>query len=149
MLAFARCGVESLPESRLRLLWVLDAGLPIPLVNPWLFTPEGELLGRADLLDPEAGVVGEYDGAHHAGAGRRSDDHRRRERLQHNGLLVAQCTSVDLGARRPAAVARLRSMWVAGQERDRSRDHWVVGEAPSWASSGGWDGGLQRGDRRG
>lgn len=54
-------------ETRLRLRWQLDAGMPRPLVNQPVWSLSGRLLGIADLLDPVAGVVGEFDGADHRG----------------------------------------------------------------------------------
>jgi hypothetical protein len=45
-------------ETRLRLIWVVDAGLPMPLVNQPVFDLDGALLGIADLLDPVAGLGG-------------------------------------------------------------------------------------------
>src|SRR3954447_802486 len=53
-------------ETRMRLVWVLDAGLPVPAVNQPVYDLDGRLLGVADLLDVAAGVVGEYDGEDHA-----------------------------------------------------------------------------------
>jgi hypothetical protein len=56
-----RSGVElcdgraaSCPESRLRVLWVVEAGLPPPLVNVPVFTLSGLLIGIPDLIDAEA-----------------------------------------------------------------------------------------------
>ena len=51
---------ESAPESRLRYVWVVEAGLPIPLVNPTVVTLDGMFVGRTDLLDPEAVLLGGY-----------------------------------------------------------------------------------------
>jgi hypothetical protein len=50
-------------ETRMRLIWLLDTHLPRPRVNQPVWDRRGRLLGVADLFDPEAGVVGEYDGA--------------------------------------------------------------------------------------
>ncbi len=61
-------------ETRMRLIWILDAGLPRPVCNRALFSLTGELLGVPDLLDVEAGVVGEYDGADHLADNRRYRD---------------------------------------------------------------------------
>jgi len=55
--ALAAAGVRSPPETRMRLAWVLGAGLPTPLVNRAVFDLTGNLLGYPDLLDPEAGTV--------------------------------------------------------------------------------------------
>lgn len=132
----ARSGSASVQETRLRMMWVLEAGLPHPLLNQWLYARDGgRLLGCADLFDAQAGLVGEYDGGHHAAAGRRARDHRRREDLERAGLVVVQHTSVDLAEGRPLAVARLRRAHAVGRARDRSADGWVVGDAPSWATS--------------
>ncbi len=55
-------------ETRLRMLWVLEAGLPRPEPNQAVRDRRGHLLGEVDLLDVETGLVAEYDGAHHASA---------------------------------------------------------------------------------
>lgn len=75
VLALSRPAVKSPQETRLRLVWTLDAGLPEPVVNARVLHREGELLCEADLLEAGSGLVGEYDGAHHATAGQRSVDH--------------------------------------------------------------------------
>ncbi len=49
----------------MRMIWVVDAGLPRPLCNMPIFDRHGRHIGTPDLLDPVAGVVGEYDGALH------------------------------------------------------------------------------------
>ena len=41
------------------------AGLTRPLVNRPIFDPTGSFLGTADLFDPEAGLVAEFDGQDH------------------------------------------------------------------------------------
>jgi len=61
-------------ESRMRLVWILDARLPAPLCNRAVYGREGQLLGVPDLFDPVAGVVGEYDGAAHRGRERHRHD---------------------------------------------------------------------------
>jgi hypothetical protein len=73
-------------ESLLRLLWVVDAGLPRPLCNQDLWTQDGAFLGRPDLFDPAVGLVGEYDGADHLVQDRRSRDREREEQFRDNGL---------------------------------------------------------------
>ena len=73
-------------ETRMRLIWILDAGLPRPVCNRALFSLTGELLGVPDLLDVEAGVVGEYDGADHLADQRRYRDLGREGRFRNHGL---------------------------------------------------------------
>lgn len=118
--------VESPRESLLRILW-LGTGLGRPITNPVLRTVEGEFLARVDMLDPDFGIVGEYDGAVHADADRRSDDARRQELLQRAGLRVIRATSTDLGtgAARASWQGRLRRIYTEAR-RDRRRANWVI-----------------------
>jgi hypothetical protein len=83
-------------ETRMRLIWVLDASLPRPLVNRPVFDPAGRLLGVADLLDLEAGVVGEFDGADHREARRHSADLAREDRFRRHGLEFFLISGPDL-----------------------------------------------------
>ena len=83
-------------ETRMRLIWVLDAGLPGPLVNQPVFDLQGKLLGIADLLDPIAGVVGEYDGAAHRGARRHRRDVMREDLMRRAGLEYFKVVGLDL-----------------------------------------------------
>lgn len=83
-------------ETLMRLIWVLDAKLDPPLVNQSVFDRQGRLLGVADLLDPVAGVVGEYDGAAHRGARRHRRDVMREDRFRRAGLEYFKVVSLDL-----------------------------------------------------
>jgi hypothetical protein len=49
----------------MRLIWTLDAQLPPPLCNWPLADLARNYLGRPDLLCPELGIYGEFDGADH------------------------------------------------------------------------------------
>ncbi len=89
-------------ETELRLVWVLDARLPPPLVNCEVRDLDGRLLGIADLLDVEAGLVVEYDGADHRTAGRQAADLRREDGLRRVGLEVVRVSGPD----DPALVVR-------------------------------------------
>jgi hypothetical protein len=80
-----RAGVDSAPESRLRMLVVL-AGLPEPEVNLIVRTSEGEWHRRFDLCFPELKVIIEYDGKQHLRDPERwSKDILRREMLERQG----------------------------------------------------------------
>lgn len=85
-LRLAAEGAESPPEVELRLIWELGARRSRPLCNVDLFAPDGRFLARPDLFDPVAGVVGEYDGAHHLSAAARSRDLNREADLRDHGL---------------------------------------------------------------
>jgi hypothetical protein len=77
-------------------------------VNQPVFDLRGQLLGVADILDPLAGVVGEYDGGDHRSAARHSADVDRESRLRDVGLEVFRVTGADL-RRREHVVARLHA----------------------------------------
>jgi hypothetical protein len=83
-------------ESRMRLIWVIDAGLPPPMVNQPVFDLRWNLLGIADLFDPVAGLVGEYDGAAHRSAGRHRRDVVREDRFRRVGLEYVKAVGADL-----------------------------------------------------
>jgi hypothetical protein len=83
-------------ESRLRLVWMIDAELPRPLTNQPVFDLRGRLIGIADLFDPVAGVVGEYDGAAHRRLRRHSLDVRREHEFRRAGLEFFKVVSLDM-----------------------------------------------------
>ncbi len=106
-LSSASEGSRSPAETRLRLVWTRDAGLPEPWVNRRLEDLDGHLICHPDLFDEEAGTVVEYDGEEHRSAARHDHDVRRQERCRRAGLEYVIVTSRDLH-RRPALVERLR-----------------------------------------
>ncbi len=115
---------ESGPESRLRYVWVVEAGLPVPLVNAIVVDRDGRFVARTDLLDPEAATVGEYDGAHHRDLEQHTADNVREEALEGLNLEVTRSTALDLWLHRPSLVARLTAAHRRGLGRDRGRDGW-------------------------
>ncbi len=125
-------------ETRLRMVWVLDARLPPPLVNTPVFDLGGVLLGYPDLLDAEAGTVFEYDGSGHREELQHTKDNRREERFEGHRLLVGRVTRIDMRDR-PAVALRMTAMRRRGLGRDRCQDAWTL-EMPPW-----WDGSPARG----
>ncbi len=113
-LSLAREGSRSPRETRLRLVWTQDAGLPEPWVNRRVEDLDGHLICNPDLFDEEAGTVVEYDGEEHRSAARHDHDVRRQERCRRAGLEYVVVTSRDLH-RREALIERLR------RSRARSR----------------------------
>ncbi len=127
VLTLCDAGAESPQESVLRLLWV-GAGLPRPRANVEVLDRDGRFVARVDLLDPDAGVVAEYDGGYHSGSDRRSRDAARQETLERLGLVVVRATSVDLedgGAR--AWQMRLRAAYGRAARRPGDERRWVIG----------------------
>src|SRR3954447_19524467 len=117
-------------ETRTRLVWVLDARLPPPLVNQPVFDLRGRLVCIADLFDPVAGVVGEYDGATHLRTKRRSRDLTREDNCRQLGLEYFKVTAAD---EPDAVVARMQSTRQRAPGLRGVRGTWTL-EEPSW-----WD----------
>lgn len=121
-------------ETRTRLIWVLDAGLPEPGVNQPVFDLDGQLLGIADLFDEEAGMFCEYDGADHRSSARHSRDVEREHRVRRAGLEYVKVTGPDLA--HPARVVRRlletrrRALWLPP-----SRRRWTLVPPPGWLTS--------------
>jgi hypothetical protein len=117
------------PESRLRVEW-LAAGLPPPLVNTNVWTEEGDLIGEADLLDPETGFVAEYDGWHHRRRDRRELDQPRGRRFADMGLTMRTYVDRDLAGSVVALHASLRAGHAAA--RTVRRRFWTLDPACFW-----------------
>lgn len=116
-------------ETRMRLVWVLDGGWPRPLCNPSVYTVTGELIGKPDLLDPTAGVAGEYNGAHHRNRQRHRNDVERAERFLRGGLegfVIVAGDGVD------EQLDRMRSAYARARRRGGEERLWTL-EPPSWA----------------
>lgn len=119
-------------ESRMRLIWVLDARLPRPQVNRPVWDQTGRLLGIADLLDEEAGLVGEFDGADHRGALRQSKDEDRTGRFRDHDLETFRVTGPDI-LDPPKVVRRMLAA--------RARAKFVPPERRTWTTTppAGWE----------
>lgn len=117
-------------ETRMRLVWVLDARLPTPLCNRPVFDLRGNLLGLPDLLDPVAGLVGEYDGADHKEGERHRHDVAREEVFRNHGLEYFEIVGGDLRDRDRSATrmrkARARARFLPPASRP-----WTL-EVPPW-----------------
>ena len=117
-------------EVGMRLIWELDAGLPRPLTNHPVFDRVGNHIGTPDLLDPVAGVVGEYDGSLHLVGRQRRRDRDREDSFRSVGLEYFTMLSGD-GADRSRMADRMhavrrRAQWAAESKRD-----WTVA-LPHW-----------------
>lgn len=117
-------------EVVMALVWEVVADLPRPLLNQPVFDLRGRHVATPDLLDVEAGVVGEYEGGQHLEGARRSSDVRREEALRDLGL---ECFTTRRGdAADPAAMARRmrsarrRALWQPPADRA-----WTI-EYPLW-----------------
>lgn len=124
--------VRSCPESRLRVLWTHQAGLPTPQVNAPILDRAGQLVAIADLLDAEASLVIEYDGAYHSSAAQRGKDDARTQRLTALGLHVVRVVAPDLHPRNRAVTG----MRLAAVRSRRMAE--VDGRPPRWSLPADW-----------
>ena len=118
-------------ETMMRFVWQLDAGLPRPLCNVPVFDSRGRHVGTPDLLDPVAGVVGEYEGSLHLQGFQRSKDVRREGVFRGLGLEYVTMVAADHGD--PGAfIQRLydayeRARWIPASQRT-----WSLTPPPWW-----------------
>ncbi len=119
------CGECRSPrESAMMQVWESAAGFPRPLMNREVRDLTGRLLAVVDLLDVEAGVCGEFNGAAHRSAARQSRDEKRHADLRAVGLetfAVVGRDSEKVQVERMTA-ARGRALWLPPVER-----RWQVG----------------------
>ena len=118
-------------ETRLRLVWVVDAGLPPPLVNCEVFDRNGRLICVADLFDEEAGLVVEYDGAEHRKARRHTRDVVREEGCRRVGLEYCKVTGGDMH-RREVVVDRLLATRGRARFLAPAARAWTLEHPPGW-----------------
>jgi hypothetical protein len=108
-LPLLRSGVDSGPESRLRLL-IVQAGLTEPEINQWILDRDGRRVSRPDLMYRELRIAIEYEGEHHlVDADQWHRDINRDDRLRRMGWTVLRFTRKHLEpAFERAAIQRIR-----------------------------------------
>lgn len=116
-------------EVGMRLSW-RDAGVTTPLTNRPVFDLRGHHLATPDLIDPDAGVVGEYDSLLHHGEGRRIRDADRDDLYASVGLELVVMTNEDV-ADDSAFRSRVREAYRRAARRPRSDRAWST-TLPSW-----------------
>lgn len=118
-------------EVRLRLLWMLDAELPRPRCNVPVFDRSGHHIATPDLLDVEAGVVGEYDGSVHLTGEVRGRDVRREAALRDVGLEYFPAVAADW-AHPDQLVERMRAARRRARFEDARSRAWTIEPPPGW-----------------
>jgi hypothetical protein len=112
--ALLRDGVESRPESLLRLLLV-RAGLPEPLCGAPVRDTDGRRIGWFDLSWPEFRTIAEYDGDQHRTSTRQYErDITRFDRAADAGQRVIRVRSHGLFTAPEATVECVRSALIRG-----------------------------------
>ena len=122
-------------ETRMRLIWIIDAGFPRPRCNAPVFDLDGRHVGTPDLLDVEAGVVGQYEGELHLEGQRRGKDLEkeaayRRLGLEHVTMVAADRRSPETTIVPRMQEARARALWAPEQDR-----RWTVTPPHWWTST--------------
>jgi hypothetical protein len=118
-------------ETRMRLVWVLVAGLPEPLCNVPVFDLSGRHLGTPDLFEPILGVVGEYEGVVHLDRRQRGLDVRREQALREVGLEYFPVVGADWRDE-AALAARMRSAYERAARRPPGDRAWTIEPPPWW-----------------
>jgi hypothetical protein len=120
-------------EVTMGMIWVLDAGLGKPRFNVPIFDRCGRHICTPDLLDEEAGVVGEYNGELHLEGQQRARDVRREETYRQLGLeyftMLAGDSADRVGMAGRMLAARSRAKWLPPHER-----LWTS-QPPAWWTS--------------
>jgi hypothetical protein len=118
------------PEGTMRLVWTREAGLPRPLANRPVFDIQGRHIATPDLIDPVAGVVGEYDSELHLDPARRRRDLDRAERYRTLGLEPVVMVTGELSD--PwRFVGRLRAAYARAERTATADRQWTV-DPPEW-----------------
>jgi hypothetical protein len=109
-------------ETWLRWVWMCEAGFPRPLMNQPVFDLAGNHIGTPDLLDVEAGLVGEYEGVEaHLNQEARHHDIKREDAFRSVGLEYFTAVGRDAGNRTALAArmaaARSRARWLPAEQR--------------------------------
>ena len=106
---YVRPGVDSVMESRLRML-ILLAGLPEPTVNHIVRAADGTWVWRLDLSYLAWKLAIEYDGRHHAENTRQwNSDIRRREALENAGWRLVVVTAEGIYEAPGETIDRIRT----------------------------------------
>jgi hypothetical protein len=114
----------------MRLVWVLVAGLPEPMCNTPVFDLSGRHVGTPDLIDPIAGVAGEYEGVVHLDRRQRGVDVRREQAFRDVGLECFPMVASDWQDL-SQMVARMNSAYSRAVDRPVRERAWTV-EPPAW-----------------
>ncbi|WP_028644620.1 hypothetical protein [Nocardioides sp. URHA0020] len=116
--------------------WTVDAGLPRPLCNEPVFDLGGRLLGVPDLIDPVAGVMGEYDGGVHFVDGRRRPrDLDREDSFRSHGMEYVAMIADDVRDT-SRLVARLHASYARASRLPASERRWTLERPPWWIDVG-------------
>lgn len=119
------------PEVTMTLVWRLEGGRPRPLNNVPVFDRQGRFVGTPDMIDPDAGVFGEYDSGLHLAGERRAVDVRRESDFRRLGLEPAVMLTSDL-ADPSAFIRRLDDAYGRARYEPAETRAWTIDPPPWW-----------------
>jgi hypothetical protein len=134
----ARVGAEDMDENAwsptevsMRRTWEHGAKLPRPLCNRPVFDLNRRHLGTPDLIDPIAGVVGEYNSSLHLEGTQRTIDVGREARFRDVGLEFVEMITSDLSDPLPF-IGRLRAAYARAARIPVAERRWTITPPPWW-----------------
>lgn len=116
-------------EVVFRMLWTETAELGPVVCNAPIFDLNGRHLLTPDLFDPVAGVVGEYQGAHHFERSQRRRDMTRETLLRDHGLEYVERVA---GEETTRFLIRLRSAYARAARLPADHRRFTLTPPPSW-----------------
>lgn len=118
-------------EVEMRWAWTVEAGFPRPLCNRPVFDRSGRHIGTPDLIDPVAGIVGEYEGSLHLVGKRRARDLDRESAFRGVGLEYVTMVAEDRP--HPAAfIERLRGTYSRARYEPGDTCRWTLAAPARW-----------------
>lgn len=129
-LGYATENCWSPAEFDLSWVWVAHGGRLPPSCNTPLFDLSGQHIATPDVVDPVAGVAGEYEGMVHLERSVRAGDVRREALLRSHGVEVVTMTADDRHDS-GSFLRRLAEAYARAELRPRSDRSWTA-EPPSW-----------------
>ena len=119
-------------EVRMRLVWTGPGERPRPWCNVPVFDRWGRHVGTPDLLDPVAGVVGEYDSALHLVGAQRAKDVRREGLFRSLGLEHVTMLGSDRADDYRSFLLRLDVAYRNARYAQEAARPWTITPPPWW-----------------
>lgn len=130
-LPWASENVWSPQEGWMLDIWERRAGYRRPLANQPVFDLEGRHLGTPDLIDPVAGVLGQYNGSGHLESTQNYLDLRKEGVFRAAGLEPVTMVGGDIPDPR-YFIQRLDTAYRAARSRPASLRRWTIEQPPWW-----------------
>ena len=121
-------------ETVMRLVWRRWEPRPL-LCNVPVFDRAGRHLATPDLLDPEGGVMGEYDGEQHLLGSQRARDVRRESAIRAAGLEYVTMLAADHVDHYASFLMRLESTYARSRFDAESDRAWTITPPPWWVDT--------------